>query len=87
MKHFRERELAGALAWSRGGGQAVWVGKVGTRLFDLDFGRLGGTAKGLGVPVNQFRVLLADTEGQHIDLCGLPLARALGACRQEELSL
>jgi hypothetical protein len=102
MKHFRERELAGALAWSRGGGQSLhevgrWatvrpgcpqVFKRGTgiaHLFDQDLDRLVLTAKDFGVRV--IKVERAGEEGQHIDLCGKPLAKAEAACEQGELGL
>lgn len=47
-------------------------------LFDQDLERLVATARRLGV-----RVIKVDREGepgQHIDLCGAPLARARQAC-------
>ena len=97
MKRFGEHELKAALAEAKAGGQALhevgqWatvrpgcpaVFKRGTgiaHLFDQDVDRLVLTAKGLGVRV--IKVERAGKEGQHIDLCGKPLDRALDRCNE-----
>lgn len=58
--------------------QAVGNGQWIAHLFDQDAARLIRTAKELGV-----RKIVVDRPGepaQHVDLCGLPLARALAQC-------
>ena len=58
--------------------QAVGNGQWIAHLFDQDTARLVKTAKELGV-----RKIVVDRPGepaQHVDLCGLPLARALAGC-------
>lgn len=59
---------------------AVERGENIAHLFDRDVVRLVATAKKLGV-----RVILVERrgqEGQHIDLCGAPLRKALELCRK-----
>jgi hypothetical protein len=60
--------------------QAVRRGEWIAHLFDRDAERLRATARRLGV-----RVVSIDREGQdgqHIDLCGSPLRKALALCEQ-----
>lgn len=61
----------------------VDAGKDIAHLFDQDEKRLRLTAKQLGV-----RVLVVEhmgTDGQHIDLCGAPLRKAITLCSQSPL--
>ena len=61
--------------------QAVDRGEQIGHLFDQDKERLKQTARKLGV-----RVIYIDHEdepGQHIDLCGGPLRKALALCEEE----
>jgi hypothetical protein len=51
-------------------------------LFDQNRVRLEETASGLGVRV--IKVDRPGARGQHIDLCGRPLARAMEICRLDE---
>ena len=104
LKIFQEREIPAAYAWSAAGGQALHLmdgsyanmqkrtprcfkgHKQIAHLFDLDATRLISTAKALGVRV----VLVEHTgqRGQHVDLCGKPLARAISmAGKAQQLSL
>jgi hypothetical protein len=48
-------------------------------LFDQDKRRLVGTARSLGV--RRIFIHKEDTIGQHVDLCGEPLQKALDLCR------
>jgi hypothetical protein len=91
LKVFRYRELEAAILWARKGHQALhlmqhseyrWAGppcfkrsKVMAHFFDQDVGRLIKSAKRLGVRV--IKVEREGDEGQHIDLCGKPLEKAL----------
>lgn len=61
--------------------RAVDRGEDIAHLFDQDEARLVATARRLGV-----RVVVVDRRGlpgQHIDLCGAPLRRALAMCEPE----
>lgn len=98
MKIFEYREISQAVEFAKGGGQAIHLmpgayayGRNDTpscfkgrkqiaHLFDQDKARLVKTAKRLGV-----RVIKVEREadpGQHIDLCGRPLERALSEAKQ-----
>ena len=102
MKAFAQRELHAARTHALQGGQALHLmsGRFAYRradtpgcfkgreqiahLFDQDRARLVATARRLGV-----RVILVErpgTAGQHIDLCGRPLARALEEARGGQAS-
>jgi hypothetical protein len=93
MRVFERRDLHAAIAYAEGGGQAIHLhrfvtpsapavfkaavkkGEYIAHLFDQDKERLTTTVRGLGV-----RVVKVEREGtpyQHVDLCGLPLARAV----------
>lgn len=103
MKLFPQRELKGAYAHAASGGQALHVisgtfayGRPGTpavfkqrdeiaHLIDDDYDRLWSTARRLGVRV--IKVERIGRVGQHVDLCGKPLARARAECAQPELQL
>jgi hypothetical protein len=57
---------------------AVRRGENIAHLFDRDRDRLVRTVRQLGV-----RMIVVErkgTDGQHVDLCGLPLKKALGMC-------
>lgn len=92
---FSRKDLWMAEGYSLGGGQAlhVWApgdgwqknapmvfrrSKIWGHLFDQDKARLILTARRLGVRV--IVVHREGSEGQHIDLCGKPLQKALGGC-------
>lgn len=103
MKRFATRELKAAYLYAEGGGQALHVisGTYAylrpgapavfknrtqiAHLIDYNTERLIQTARSLGVRV--IKVERAQRTGQHIDLCGRPLARALERCRELELAL
>jgi hypothetical protein len=62
----------------------VRAGREIAHLFDQDVPRLVKTARSLGV-----RVILVERRGQpgqHIDLCGVPLRKALERCRADAAS-
>lgn len=64
--------------------QAVDRGEQIAHLFDQDEARLRQTARRLGV-----RVVVVERrgeEGQHVDLCGGPLRKALAECEPREVS-
>jgi hypothetical protein len=94
MRVFQVRELKDAIAYAAAGGQALHLhrilgprppacfrrdveqGKDIAHLFDQDKERLVATVRRLGV-----RVIKVEREGtsrQHIDLCGVPLQKAIG---------
>ena len=94
MKAFKLREIREAIAYAAQGEQALhlmdesWAhlrkdtprcfkgrGQI-AHLFDQDKTRLIATARKLGVRV--IKVEREGAPGQHIDLCGKPLALALG---------
>lgn len=100
MKVFQQSELLKAYDHAAGGGQALHLmsgafayGQARTpacfkgrkqiaHLFDQDRKRLEATARKFGV-----RKILVDRigeRGQHVDLCGKPLDRALEEARQIE---
>ena len=101
MKVFRERELREAYAHAAEGGQALHlhtrvgpaaptVFKVAMRrsepvahLIDNDVKRLHATARALGV--RRIVIERQGEEGQHVDLCGEPLRKALEMAAQPEL--
>jgi hypothetical protein len=93
MKLFRN--VREAKAWAAAGGQALHVYRAmpsqfpsapmvfkryreWAHLFDQDAARLEKTARSLGVKV--IKIDRPDSPGQHIDLCGRPLERAMGCC-------
>ncbi len=103
MRVFQQREIKEAEAHAAEGGQALHLmsGRFAylrddtpscfkgreqiAHLFDQDVARLAATARRLGV-----RVVLIERrgqEGQHVDLCGRPLERALAECEQQQLGL
>jgi hypothetical protein len=90
MKSFEQRDIAGALAHAKAGGQALHLcsrsfvsrsapavfrnAECFAHLFDGDRARLVATAKRLGV-----LCVIVDRDGepgQHVDLAGRPLERA-----------
>lgn len=92
MKIFSQEQLREAYAHATAGGQALHVCKASSfvtstapacfkraekfaHLIDYDRTRLERTARRLGVRV--IVVERAGGEGQHVDLCGQPLQRAL----------
>ena len=94
MKAFKLREIREAIAHAAQGGQALhlmdesWAhlrpdtpncfkgrGQI-AHLFDQDKARLVATVRRLGVRV--IKVEREGAPGQHVDLCGKPLALALG---------
>ena len=100
MRHFVFGDYLAALAYAAAGGQAVHTHRICgpnaprcflaairrgediAHLFDQDEGRLAATARKLGV-----RVVHIDRRGtpkQHIDLCGVPLRRALAMIEKGE---
>lgn len=103
VKLFQQRELKDAYAYARAGGQALHVisgtfaylrndtpavfknRKQIAHLIDNDVERLMATARRFGVRV--IKVERAMREGQHIDLCGKPLDRAIAECQAMELAL
>jgi sugar phosphate isomerase/epimerase len=94
MKHYSARsELRGAMAEAASGGQAlfthVWTGgdnspewfrgkKTIGKLFDQDARRLAETARALGA--EPIVICRPGERGQHIDLEGEPLRRAINIC-------
>ena len=92
MKRFGPREVREAMEFAEAGGQALHVWepgamfgdkaprvfkryKVWAHLIDHDAERLTKTARALGVRV--IVIGRPGRRGQHIDLCGQPLERAL----------
>lgn len=99
MKHFQEKEICEALEFVTAGGQALHIfkptrasankriplpfrrTKVWAHLLDLNKQRLVETARKLGV-----KIIVIDCKGgrgQHVDLCGRPLERAIKECQGE----
>ena len=62
----------------------VDAGRQIAHLFDQDENRLRETARSLGVSV--ILVERRGGRGQHIDLCGRPLRRAIAMCEMDERS-
>ena len=96
MRLFEMREIKESLEYAESGGQALHLmsHSGGTypnapdcfrrtsefaHLIDMDKERLIATAKRLGVRV--IKVSREGHEGQHIDLCGKPLAKAKAMCQ------
>lgn len=98
MRVFLMRDLAAAYTYAEAGGQALHLmahsggcypgaprcfqqtTEFG-HLLDMDRDRLVATARQLGVRV--IKVSREGQRGQHIDLCGKPLANAKALCRSE----
>ena len=93
MKLFEERELLAAYKYAKMGGQALHLFS-GAGLYPgapacfkksneaahlIDRHRLIRTARRFGVRV--IRISRMGQRGQHIDLCGMPLARAKEECK------
>lgn len=99
MTMFERRQLADALAHAAAGGQALHLmsgsyaylrsdtpscfrgRSIIAHLFDQDAERLVATVRKLGV-----RVVCIERKGQpgqHVDLCGKPLERAIEFARKE----
>lgn len=96
MRKFESREIRDAEEYARSGGQALHIFNRGgefdhltkisvflrnhpwAHLFDQDKARLVKTARKLGV--RQIVIDREDRDGQHVDLCGKPLDRALALC-------
>jgi hypothetical protein len=92
MKLFQEKEIFKAYTFASSGGQAlhlfefagIWPGspvcfkcsRFAAHLIDYDITRLKLTASELGV--KKIIVSRVGQRGQHIDLCGRPLQKALG---------
>ena len=98
MKLFSEMAIFEAYDHVAAGGQALHVFMAAKyfnvptcfkrdrqwgHLLDNDAGRLKATAKRLGVRV--IKVGRPGVKGQHVDLCGRPLALAIEECRQESM--
>jgi hypothetical protein len=91
MKLFNEFEILDAYAHAEAGGQALHLfgdpgvyqgssacfkrSRLAAHLIDYDIGRLKLTASKLGV--RRIVISRVGQRGQHIDLCGRPLIRAL----------
>jgi hypothetical protein len=101
VKFFEQRELKAAFLHAEQGGQALhlcrsaqFVGpsapacfkrsKQFAHLIDHDVDRLMATARRLGVRV--VKVERGGRPGQHVDLCGKPLERAITEAKTPELS-
>ncbi|EGJ50275.1 hypothetical protein [Desulfocurvibacter africanus] len=99
MKLFAHREVKEAKAHALAGGQALhvwtppaagWPGaptcfqrsRQWAHLFDQDKARLEATARRLGV---RKIVIHGDGAGQHVDLCGAPLKKAMIEAEGEEI--
>lgn len=94
---FFENNANQAIEYAEQGGQALhlmdaqnWPGAAPAvfrrhrnwaHLIDRDEARLVATAKRLGV--KNIKVSRQNRPGQHIDLCGEPLARAIGEAMQQ----
>ena len=90
MKQFAMMELHEAIEYARMGEQALHLhnitaghplfGRYGeiAHLFDMNTARLIAAAKNLGVRV--VKIERANTDKQHIDLCGRPLVKAKAMC-------
>jgi hypothetical protein len=102
MKYFEQRELKAAFLFAEHGGQALHLcrtaqfvtkdspncfkkGRQFAHLIDHDVDRLMATARRLGVRV--VKVERGGKVGQHVDLCGKPLERAIMESRTPELNL
>ena len=100
MKLFSHMDIHAAYEYSAAGGQALhvwnpgggWPGapscfarntKQWGHLMDRDIERLERTARSLGVRV--IKSSRIGQRGQHIDLCGAPLQRAVLLCTQGSL--
>lgn len=99
MRRFESRKIRAAYAFVEQGGQALhvwkppkggWPGAPACfmksrrqwgHLLDNDKARLIATARRLGVRV--IKVAQEGRRGQHIDLCGRPLERAIKECEHE----
>jgi hypothetical protein len=62
--------------------RAIENGEYIAHLFDMDEERLIKTARKLGVRV--IKVERKGTPSQHIDLCGVPLVKAMTMCESPE---
>lgn len=93
MKKFEMKQVRDAYLFSDEGGQALHMHTLnkGHKLFerypviahlmDMNKNRLISTARRLGVRV--IKVEREGAQGQHIDLCGKPLERAIRLCEEE----
>ncbi len=93
MKQFEMKEIREAQQFALEGGQALHLHNMNqghplfrrypviAHLFDQDKDRLIATARKLGVRV--IKVGREGENGQHIDLCGKPLERAMILCQSE----
>ena len=95
MKIFEEMDIFAAYEHAESGGQAVHLctgaaahsgapkcfkkTNVFAHLIDMNIERLKATARRLGV--NVIKVGRIGRRGQHIDLCGGPLRKAIELCR------
>jgi len=95
MKLFEERQIFEAYDYAASGGQALHLffgpgaypdmpacfkrSRQAAHLIDYDIDRLRLTASGLGV--RRIVVCRVGARGQHIDLCGWPLTKALCIAR------
>jgi hypothetical protein len=90
LKRFGRRQACEAIAYAQSGGQALHVypgiksmpaprsfhkSVLWAHLFDQDGSRLRATARKLGV--RRIEIHQAETEKQHLDLCGKPLQCAI----------
>ena len=90
MTLFKTKQVNEAMDFAEAGGQALhvwkgaWPGKKPRcfangqqwgHLLDMDIERLKATARRLGVRV--IKASRVGRRGQHIDLCGRPLAKAI----------
>ena len=100
MKQFESKDIPKAHDYVAQGGQVLhvwkppkhgWQGapacfmrsrKIWGHLLDADKDRLIATARRLGVRV--IKVAQEGRRGQHVDLCGKPLQRAIAECEREK---
>lgn len=98
MKRFEFEQLKEAYQYAADGGQALHIGgdagayphaptcfkRAGAfaHLIDMDADRLEATARRLGV--RKIVMGRRGSLGQHIDLCGAPLRRAVSLCEVVE---
>jgi hypothetical protein len=93
MKQFLMMELHDAIRHAQDGGQSLHLHNITAghplfrryseiaHLFDMDANRIRQTATKLGVKV--IKIERANTDRQHIDLCGKPLDRAKMLCEKQ----
>ena len=99
MKLFKEHDLLAAFEHAESGGQALHMfsgagfypgaphcfkkARLTAHLIDMDIARLKATAGRLGVRC--IVVGRKGVRGQHVDLCGRPLQRAIAMCEEDPI--